>query len=64
MFNKYFKLGLYLINPTSCDFFSKVRFKYLGAKYWIYWTMFNKYFLPGTYLMEPTSCYFLSKDRL
>ena len=37
VFNKYFISETYLIDPISCGFSLKDRFKYLEAKYWIYW---------------------------
>ena len=37
------------------DFFLKVCFKYLEAKYWTYWTLFNKYFIPIPYLKDKVS---------
>ena len=53
VFNKYFTPATYLLDPISCEFFSKVHFNKLEAKYWTYWTDFNKYFTPGSYLMDP-----------
>ena len=55
MFNKYFNTGPNLMGPISCDFFLKVDFKYLEAKYWTYWTVFNIYFIRGSYLMDSIS---------
>ena len=50
------------MDPTSCDFSTRDCFKYLKAKYWIYWTVFNKYFAPRPYLMDPTSCDFSPRN--
>ena len=49
------------MDSISCDFFWKVRFNYLEAKYWTYRSVFNKYVKPGRYLMYLISSDFFSK---
>ena len=63
MFNKYFVLATYLMDPISCDLFSKVFFKYLEAKYRTYRTVFIKYFIQGSCLMDQISCDFFWEVR-
>ena len=54
----------YLIDRVSTEFSPNVRFIYLKAKYWTYWTVFNKCFIPRPYLIDPNSCDFFRKSVL
>ena len=64
MFNNYFIAAAYLMDQTSCDFFLKICFKYLEAKYRTCWTVFNTCFMPGIYLMNPIPCDFFQRSVL
>ena len=52
------------MDRISHDFFSKVGFKYLEAKYRTYWTALNKHFIPRPYLMDVISCDYFAKGCL
>ena len=47
VFNKYYISWPYFMGPILWDFFSKVRFKYLEAKYWTDWTIHTRIILMG-----------------
>ena len=49
------------MDPISCDFFLKVRFKYLETRYWTYWIVSCKCCIVGPDFMDQISCGFFSK---